>query len=154
MNPFFIFLFICAAGAIIYWFKNASTHQGVIALKAVFIILGLVIIVLVVTNRLPLISGIPLIGLAIFHKFTLQKVLIPFITLLAGRADIADIKTQSIAMTDNLALDTLGLTDDPSREEIVQAHRRLVRDLKQSNPKNDSEMIGLDLAREHLINKK
>ena len=153
MNPFFLFLFALALVAIIYWFKNASQRQGITALKAVLIILGLGLLILIVTGRLPLFSGIPLLLLGIFRKFALSRMLIPLIKLLAGKSGVQKVVRSSINMDDDQALQILGLSADPSREEIVQAHRKIMRELKNSGDVSDIEATKIDIAREHLIKK-
>lgn len=153
MNPFFIFLFVFALIAIIYWFKNASQRQGITALKGVLIVLALLLIILIVTGRLPIFSGIPVLLLAIFRKFALGKLLIPLIKILAGSSSARQVVRSSINMNDDQALKILGLELDPSREEIVQAHRKLIRELKSTGDVSDIEATKIDLAREHLIKK-
>jgi len=153
MNPFFLFLFAMALVAIIYWFKNASQRQGITALKGVLILLGLVLIALIVTGRLPLLSGIPVLLLGLFRSFALTRILIPVIKVLAGKSGARKVVRSSINMDDDQALQILGLNEDPSREEIVQAHRKLIRELKNSGDVSDIEATKIDLAREHLIKK-
>ncbi|EPJ51538.1 MAG: hypothetical protein OFPI_17290 [Osedax symbiont Rs2] len=153
MNPFFLFLFALALVAIIYWFKNASQRQGITALKGVLVILGLGLLILIVTGRLPLFSGIPVLLLGIFRKFALSRMLIPLIKLLAGKSGAQKVVRSSINMDDDQALQILGLSVDPSREEIVQAHRKIMRELKNSGDVSDIEATKIDLAREHLIKK-
>lgn len=144
MNPFFIFLFVCTIVAIAFWFKNASPKQGVLALKGVFICIGCVIIILLVIGRLPLLAGIPIILLGLFRKIALAKLLIPFIKLLAGGKP-------DPFMDRELALTTLQLSANPSREEIVQAHRKTIRDIQSSDSYSDQALAKADAARSFLI---
>lgn len=153
MNPFFLLLLVCTIIALVFWFKNASTKQGITALKALLIIIGIIIIALVATARLPILAAIPIVLLAIFKQFAMTKLLIPFIRLLAGSQKARNATAKMITMNDELAIKLLALSANPTREQIVQAHRQKVRDLKQQNSVDDLEITKLDLAREHLINK-
>ncbi|NQZ32343.1 MAG: hypothetical protein HRU06_13815 [Oceanospirillaceae bacterium] len=144
MNPFFIFLFVCATAAIVYWFKNATPKQGITALKGLFICLGCLFIILLVTGRLPLLTGIPLLLLGFYRKLALAKLLIPFIKLLSG-------SNQSPGMDTELALETLQLSINPSREEIVQAHRKKIRDIQSTANYSAQELAQADAARTLLI---
>ncbi|EPJ44459.1 MAG: hypothetical protein OFPII_34480 [Osedax symbiont Rs1] len=153
MNPFFIFLFFCTAVAIVYWFKNATTKQGITALKTLLALLILLLVALIVTGRLPIISGIPVLLLAIFRKFTLAKLLIPFIKLLAGSYTADTVARHSVNMNDEMAFKILGIQAPSSREKVVQAHRTLMRAAESKKSIDSLEIAKLNLAREHLINK-
>ncbi|MEM5530139.1 hypothetical protein WN093_15060 [Gammaproteobacteria bacterium AS21] len=153
MNPFFLLLLVCTIIALVFWFKNASTKQGITALKVLLIIIGIIIIALVATARLPTLAAIPIVLLAIFKQFAMTKLLIPFIRLLAGSQKARSASAKMITMNDELAIKLLALSANPTREQIVQAHRQKVRDLKQQNTVDDVEITKLDRAREHLINK-
>jgi len=147
MNPFFIFLFVCTFAAIIFWFKRATPKQGITALKGVLIGIAVLLIILVATGRLPIFSGIPLLMIALFRKVALTKLLVPFIRFLAGSA----INNRRPYMDTEQALKALKLSENPSREEIVQAHRKITRVIKNSENPNHSSLTSLDAAREHLI---
>ena len=146
MNPFFIFLLVCTIVAIIYWFRNATTKQGITALKGLFICLGCLFIILLVTGRLPLLTGIPLLLMALYRKIALTKLLIPFIRLLAGPVSQPD-----LILNREQALAALHLKDSPSREEIVQAHRRIMRDNNTNHSISKHRLAQIDAAREPLI---
>ncbi|MFT5707413.1 MAG: hypothetical protein ACI9ES_001704 [Oceanospirillaceae bacterium] len=151
MNPFFMLLIVCSIAAILYWFKSASTKQGVVALKAVLIIVAIVIVILVAIGRLPILTGIPILLLAAFRKFALYKLLIPFIKMLAGSYISSANSKPAINMDDITALKILDLPKNPSREQIVQAHRKRIRELKESDRYTKRELAEIDAAREHLI---
>lgn len=153
MNPFLLLLLVSTIAAIIFWFKNASTRQGITALKAVLIIIGIIIIALVATARLPILAAVPIVLIAIFKQFAITKLLIPFIRLLAGSQKARRASASMINMNDQLAIELLALPATPSREQIVQAHRKKVRELEQQSTIDDVEIAKLDLAREYLINK-
>lgn len=150
MNPFFIFLFVCTLVALIFWFKNASSAQGIVALKGFLILIGLVFIVLVVTGRLPILAGIPIILAALFRKFALNNLLIPLIKLMAG-SYISKKAKPAISMNEDKALKLLQLDSEPSREQIVQAHRRVLREMKQTKHYSQNDIDLIDRAREFLI---
>mgnify|MGYP000418631601 CR=1 FL=1 len=150
MNPFFIFLFVCAIVALIYWFKKASSNQGIMALKGFMIIIALVFVVLVVTGRLPILAGIPIILAALFRRFALNSLLIPLIKLMAG-SYMSKRKVQAPAMDNQTALALLALEESPTREQIVQAHRQKLRDLRESDNYSLADVEKLDSAREFLI---
>jgi len=149
MNPFFIFLFICTIVAIVFWFKKATSKQGVSALKGVLIGIGVILVILVATGRLPIFTGIPLLFLAIFRKAALTQLLIPFIKLLAG--SVSSHPRSTIEMDTEQALNILQLAENPSREEIVQTHRKIVREIKNRERPNPVELDKIDAARELLI---
>jgi hypothetical protein len=149
MNPFFIFLFICTFVAIVFWFKKATSKQGVSALKGVLIGVGVLVVILVATARLPIFTAIPLLFLAIFRKAALTQLLIPLIKLLAGSASSRP--EQNIEMATEQALNILQLTENPSREEIVQSHRKITREINNRERPNPIELARIDAARELLI---
>ena len=150
MNPFFIFLFICAIIALVYWFKNASSKQGILALKGFLILIALILIVLVVTGRLPIMAGIPILLAGLFRKFALKSLLIPLIKMMAG-SYFTTPKASTIVMDKETALDTLKLKENPTREQIVQAHRKLLRDLREGSHYSQNDVEKLDSARAFLI---
>ena len=152
MNPFLLLLLVCTITAVIFWFKNASTRQGITALKAILIIIGIIIIALVATARLPILVALPIVLLAIFKQFAITKLLIPFIRLLAGSQKARCASASMVKMDEQLAIQLLSLPAKPSREQIVQAHRTKVRELEQQGTINDVEIAKLDVAREYLIN--
>jgi len=152
MNPFLLLLLVCTITAVIFWFKNASIRQGITALKAILIIIGIIIIALVATARLPILAAVPIVLLAIFKKFAITKLLIPFIRLLAGSQKARCASASMVKMNEQLAIQLLSLPAKPSREQIVQAHRTKVRKLEQQGTINDAEIAKLDVAREYLIN--
>jgi len=152
MNPFLLLLLVCTITAVIFWFKNASTRQGITALKAILIIIGIIIIALVATARLPILAAVPIVLLAIFKQFAITKLLIPFIRLLAGSQKARCASASMVKMDEQLAIQLLSLPAKPSREQIVQAHRTKVRELEQQGTINDVEIAKLDVAREYLIN--
>jgi hypothetical protein len=154
MNPFLLLLLVSTIIAVVFWFKNASTKQGITALKTILIIIGIIIIALVATARLPILAALPIVLLAIFKQFAVTKLLIPFIRLLAGAQKARHATAKIITMNDEIAIKLLALSANPTREQIVQAHRQKMRDLKQHDTADDVEITKLDLAREHLINKK
>jgi len=149
MNPFFIFLFICTFVAIVFWFKKATPKQGVSALKGVLIGVGVLVVILVATARLPIFTAIPLLFLAIFRKAALTQLLIPLIKLLAG--SISNYSEPNIEMDTEQALNILQLTENPSREEIVQTHRKKTREINNRERPNPIELARIDAARELLI---
>jgi len=149
MNPFFIFLFICTFVAIVFWFKKATPKQGVSALKAVLIGVGALVVILVATGRLPILTGIPLLFLAMFRKAALTQLLIPFIKLLAG--SVSSHPEPTIEIDTKQALNILQIADNPTREEIVQAHRKITREIKNREKPNPIELARIDAARELLI---
>ena len=151
MNPFFIFLFICTFVAIVFWFKKATPKQGVSALKGVLICIGVLVVILVATGRLPIFTGIPLLFLALFRKAALTQLLIPFIKLLAG--SVSSRPETTIEMDTEQALNTLQLAENPSREQIVQTHRKITREIKSRERPNPIELARIDAAREFLIQK-
>ena len=150
MNPFFIFLFVCAIVALVYWFKNASSSQGIMALKGFMIIIALVFVVLVATGRLPILAGIPILLAALFRKFALNSLLIPLIKLMAG-SYMSKAKAKAPVMDHQTALDLLGLEEAPTREQIVQAHRKKLRNLRENEHHSLADVEKLDSAREFLI---
>lgn len=150
MNPFFIFLFICTITAILFWFKNASKSQGITALKWFFIFIGLVLVALVVTGRLSVYAWIPLLLAALFRKFALNYLLIPFIKIMAG-SYLTKKRPQQLDMDEKSALDILNLPANPSREQIVQAHRKLLREAQQSDNSDPALLMRLEAARAFLI---
>jgi len=152
MNPFLLLLLVCTITAVIFWFKNASTRQGITALKAILIIIGIIIIALVATARLPILVALPIVLLAIFKQFATTKLLIPFIRLLAGSQKARCASASMVKMDEQLAIQLLSLPAKPSRKQIVQAHRTKVRELEQQGTINDVEIAKLDVAREYLIN--
>jgi len=149
MNPFFIFLLICTFAAIVFWFKKATPKQGVSALKGVLIGVGVLVVVLIATGRLPIFTGIPLLFLAMFRKAALTQLLIPFIKLLAG--SISSQPEVTIQMDTEQALNILQLAEKPSREEIVQTHRKITREINNRERPNPAELARIDAAREFLI---
>jgi uncharacterized SAM-binding protein YcdF (DUF218 family) len=150
MNPFFIFLFVCAIVALIYWFKNASNQQGIMALKGFMILLGLIFIVFVVIGRLPILAGIPILFAALFRKFALNSLLIPLIKLMAG-SYFSKSKVSAPLMDNQTALNLLELEAAPTREQIVQAHRKKLRELRENKNFSSADVQTLDSARELLI---
>jgi len=146
MNPFFIFLILCTLAALGFWFKNATPKQGVTALKGFLIITAIVIVILMAIGRLPYLIAIPLMLLGLYRKIALAKLLIPLIRILAGRSN-----SPTAVMETSLALSLLDLPPNPSREDIVQAHRGKARDIKSSNGTHKHSLTDIDAAREFLI---
>ena len=107
---------------------------------------------LAVTGRIPIVAGIVIVLLGIFKTFALQQLLIPLIKIFTGQYVSKKLRPKMPSMDTQKALQLLSLNKNPTREQIVQAHRTKIRELEDNNTQKTSQIELLDAARAHLIN--
>lgn len=157
MNPVGLFLI----GAIIlgswFWYrKQPAERRGRAALKIILLTLTLALLYLTVTGRIHWIGALFAALLPLAQKF-LPLILrfLPFLKFLRSRRQQGD-KTESRPrngpnLTRQEALDVLGLKEGASREDIIQAHRKLIQKIHPDRGGSDWLAAKINAAKSKLL---
>lgn len=157
MHPLGLVLFaLIVLGSWYWWQRQPSGKRGSATLKLILIFVTIGLLAMAITGRMHWLGALIALVLPFLQK--LLPLLLRFLPSLAGTLNRKrqDKKKQrsnrpNQQMSRDEALDILGLKPDASREDIIQAHRRLIQKLHPDRDGSAYLAARINEARDRLL---
>jgi len=154
MNPVGLFLITLVVIGGWFWYRKQPANQrAMAAFKLCLIILGLALLYLTITGKLHWIGAFFAALLPLLPKgfAWLMRGLGLLRFLRSKRGNTKTKPTQATAMTETQAREILGVSQRASRQEVIDAHRRLMQKVHPDRGGNDWLASQLNSAKELLL---
>jgi len=154
MNPVGLFLITLVVIGGWFWYrKQPANLRAMAAFKLCLIILGLALLYLTITGKLHWIGAFFAALLPLLPKgfAWLMRGLGLLRFLRSKRGNTKTKPTQATAMTETQAREILGVSQRASRQEVIDAHRRLMQKVHPDRGGNDWLASQLNSAKELLL---
>lgn len=150
MSPFLLIVLGALVIAGFLWFNaQPAARKGAAAFKLIFLTIVVTLVVLTVSGRIHWLGGAFAALLILFKKYGFLMRFVPVLNRLFKARKSPPSNTTEMSRTQ--ALDILGLKEPCSRDDIIQAHRKLMQRLHPDQGGNTYLAAQLNAARDCLL---